>query len=118
MHRTVSTTIPGCRRGGTAGSVAEFSRPLPVARPSARDHQIWSARSWLPRALAEKRTSGRAVQASVRERHQKDRPAGSIPTWSGQGSVAYTHLRAHETDSYLVCRLLLEKKKKNKKKTK
>src|SRR5665647_3825109 len=26
-------------------------------------------------------------------------------------SVSYTHLRAHETDSYLVCRLLLEKKK-------
>ena len=37
-------------------------------------------------------------------------------------SVSYTHLRAHETDSYLVCRLLLEKKKKHllekKKKTK
>ena len=31
--------------------------------------------------------------------------------------VSYTHLRAHETDSYLVCRLLLEKKKKQKKKT-
>src|SRR5680860_1683795 len=29
-------------------------------------------------------------------------------------SVSYTHLRAHETDSYLVCRLLLEKKKKHK----
>src|SRR5665647_3653766 len=31
-----------------------------------------------------------------------------------QGSyrpVSYTHLRAHETDSYLVCRLLLETKK-------
>src|SRR5664279_6423672 len=28
------------------------------------------------------------------------------------GAVSYTHLRAHETDSYLVCRLLLEKKKK------
>ena len=27
--------------------------------------------------------------------------------------VSYTHLRAHETDSYLVCRLLLEKKNKN-----
>ena len=26
--------------------------------------------------------------------------------------VSYTHLRAHETESYLVCRLLLEKKKK------
>ena len=26
-------------------------------------------------------------------------------------SVSYTHLRAHETGAYLVCRLLLEKKK-------
>ena len=26
-------------------------------------------------------------------------------------AVSYTHLRAHETDSYLVCRLLLEKGK-------
>src|SRR5680860_479857 len=30
---------------------------------------------------------------------------------AGSLSVSYTHLRAHETDSYLVCRLLLEKKK-------
>ena len=30
---------------------------------------------------------------------------------SGAVTVSYTHLRAHETDSYLVCRLLLEKKK-------
>src|SRR5665647_2724133 len=30
----------------------------------------------------------------------------------GKDPVSYTHLRAHETDSYLVCRLLLEKKKK------
>ena len=31
--------------------------------------------------------------------------------WGGGNlrSVSYTHLRAHETDSYLVCRLLLEK---------
>ena len=26
-------------------------------------------------------------------------------------AVSYTHLRAHETGAYLVCRLLLEKKK-------
>ena len=31
-------------------------------------------------------------------------------------AVSYTHLRAHETVLDLVCRLLLEKKKKNKKK--
>src|SRR5680860_1607979 len=37
-------------------------------------------------------------------------PASSAP--SAQAPVSYTHLRAHETDSYLVCRLLLEKKKK------
>ena len=42
-----------------------------------------------------------------------------VPFWlygarvDGEVSVSYTHLRAHETDSYLVCRLLLEKKKKN-----
>eukprot|EP00658_Telonema_sp_P-2_P069495 TRINITY_DN58778_c0_g1_i1.p1 TRINITY_DN58778_c0_g1~~TRINITY_DN58778_c0_g1_i1.p1 ORF type:complete len:112 (+),score=16.66 TRINITY_DN58778_c0_g1_i1:65-400(+) len=28
-------------------------------------------------------------------------------------TVSYTHLRAHETPEHLVCRLLLEKKKKN-----
>ena len=35
-----------------------------------------------------------------------------IPTLNtviGILTVSYTHLRAHETDSYLVCRLLLEK---------
>ena len=30
----------------------------------------------------------------------------------GQDAVSYTHLRAHETVLDLVCRLLLEKKKK------
>ena len=30
-----------------------------------------------------------------------------------EDTVSYTHLRAHETLRYLVCRLLLEKKKNN-----
>ena len=30
----------------------------------------------------------------------------------GKATVSYTHLRAHETPEHLVCRLLLEKKKK------
>src|SRR5450756_1075431 len=34
--------------------------------------------------------------------------------WYEAGSVSYTHLRAHETRHDLVCRLLLEKKKKKK----
>src|SRR5664279_5993297 len=37
--------------------------------------------------------------------------AHSTPHSSAFSPVSYTHLRAHETDSYLVCRLLLEKKK-------
>eukprot|EP01016_Furgasonia_blochmanni_P051443 TRINITY_DN80_c0_g1_i17.p3 TRINITY_DN80_c0_g1~~TRINITY_DN80_c0_g1_i17.p3 ORF type:complete len:107 (-),score=4.55 TRINITY_DN80_c0_g1_i17:12-332(-) len=38
----------------------------------------------------------------------KDFRLYTVPTLT---PVSYTHLRAHETDSYLVCRLLLEKKK-------
>eukprot|EP00658_Telonema_sp_P-2_P045881 TRINITY_DN3392_c0_g1_i11.p1 TRINITY_DN3392_c0_g1~~TRINITY_DN3392_c0_g1_i11.p1 ORF type:complete len:285 (+),score=59.49 TRINITY_DN3392_c0_g1_i11:86-940(+) len=37
-----------------------------------------------------------------------------VPVVHGPGSVSYTHLRAHETPEHLVCRLLLEKKKKRK----
>src|SRR5674476_455363 len=43
---------------------------------------------------------GRAVTSSAAHRHGVDAP------------VSYTHLRAHETGRNLVCRLLLEKKKK------
>ena len=32
------------------------------------------------------------------------------PVWTTLYPVSYTHLRAHETLRYLVCRLLLEKK--------
>src|SRR5678815_4089039 len=32
--------------------------------------------------------------------------------WHMYSTVSYTHLRAHETPEHLVCRLLLEKKKK------
>src|SRR5678815_5818094 len=41
---------------------------------------------------------------------------GSLKCWAGLthciSPVSYTHLRAHETPEHLVCRLLLEKKKK------
>src|SRR5678815_1528710 len=48
-----------------------------------------------------------------------DRPGGTgdAPGEDDQGCsggpVSYTHLRAHETPEHLVCRLLLEKKKKH-----
>src|SRR5665648_1112966 len=42
--------------------------------------------------------------------------AWAAAEWANQGlsAVSYTHLRAHETRHDLVCRLLLEKKKKKK----
>ena len=50
-----------------------------------------------------------------------NRPLDPAPTieggvgrqYGGTDPVSYTHLRAHETVLDLVCRLLLEKKKKN-----
>ena len=39
---------------------------------------------------------------------------GSEKIAYGDVAVSYTHLRAHETRHDLVCRLLLEKKKKKK----
>ena len=38
-------------------------------------------------------------------------PATANAATLKMGAVSYTHLRAHETLRYLVCRLLLEKKK-------
>eukprot|EP00658_Telonema_sp_P-2_P034136 TRINITY_DN24947_c0_g1_i1.p1 TRINITY_DN24947_c0_g1~~TRINITY_DN24947_c0_g1_i1.p1 ORF type:complete len:144 (+),score=24.46 TRINITY_DN24947_c0_g1_i1:628-1059(+) len=40
-----------------------------------------------------------------------------VPPYSALIPVSYTHLRAHETPEHLVCRLLLEKKKKIKNKS-
>src|SRR5664279_4525342 len=69
--------------------------------------------------------SGRRCTTSVRSRTKREAVSGATgppcgrkkaDASGGRGirdtAVSYTHLRAHETDSYLVCRLLLEKKKK------
>src|SRR5664279_2277569 len=44
--------------------------------------------------------AGDVIMVHTLDRHRTDR--GRVPN-----PVSYTHLRAHETDSYLVCRLLL-----------
>eukprot|EP00658_Telonema_sp_P-2_P068883 TRINITY_DN57895_c0_g1_i1.p1 TRINITY_DN57895_c0_g1~~TRINITY_DN57895_c0_g1_i1.p1 ORF type:complete len:147 (-),score=46.94 TRINITY_DN57895_c0_g1_i1:27-467(-) len=51
------------------------------------------------------------------EEHSYHSPSYASPYAEAQRAaeepVSYTHLRAHETPEHLVCRLLLEKKKKN-----
>ena len=58
-----------------------------------------------------KANEGWAKLQQIVEDYKKAHNGASVyaPTFI---AVSYTHLRAHETDSYLVCRLLLEKKKK------
>ena len=46
-------------------------------------------------------------------RIELEQMARHYPSWGTRIAVSYTHLRAHETVLDLVCRLLLEKKKKS-----
>src|SRR5665648_608425 len=74
------------------------------------------------RSAAIRRPGGRSRPA---RRRARPRPAGHVrapprtapairPRHPSAPPVSYTHLRAHETRHDLVCRLLLEKKKKRK----
>eukprot|EP00657_Telonema_sp_P-1_P010251 TRINITY_DN4603_c0_g1_i3.p1 TRINITY_DN4603_c0_g1~~TRINITY_DN4603_c0_g1_i3.p1 ORF type:complete len:128 (-),score=28.40 TRINITY_DN4603_c0_g1_i3:20-403(-) len=53
-----------------------------------------------------------AMNLGVDPRHADQMVRGVVALPHGTGTVSYTHLRAHETVLDLVCRLLLEKKKK------
>src|SRR5660398_243347 len=74
--------------------------------------------------LEDVRSLGYGVQTEEEhlERRRSRKPASPfrdrrlLTTGASFLPVSYTHLRAHETKANLVCRLLLEKKKKNKKK--
>eukprot|EP00831_Metopus_contortus_P057083 TRINITY_DN49612_c0_g1_i4.p2 TRINITY_DN49612_c0_g1~~TRINITY_DN49612_c0_g1_i4.p2 ORF type:complete len:120 (+),score=27.45 TRINITY_DN49612_c0_g1_i4:63-422(+) len=60
-------------------------------------------------------TSGQRIpQNLARRRISSASDCASVPMYSALIPVSYTHLRAHETSLHLVCRLLLEKKKKYK----
>src|SRR5680860_1500130 len=75
-----------------------FRQPvISFSRSTTREHCVDRFRALALRAACPRRRQGRGLIART------------------EGSVSYTHLRAHETDSYLVCRLLLEKKKKKNK---
>src|SRR5665647_3841820 len=52
---------------------------------------------------------GHVAPAVAAQDRLTELPAGLARLAPGPQPVSYTHLRAHETDSYLVCRLLLEK---------
>src|SRR5450756_2880119 len=80
--------LPGCAGGVAAGAAAGREAQDAHARLPRPQHQADEARP-----------EGRG---------------GGWPRWVLRKPVSYTHLRAHETRHDLVCRLLLEKKKKKK----
>src|SRR5665647_1423389 len=79
----------------------------PPGEPDAARGQgpVQEVRSGTPVVIAEPAGEHRRLLAGVRD----TRPHSSAGRHQlGSAPVSYTHLRAHETDSYLVCRLLLE----------
>src|SRR5450756_237267 len=89
----------------------KFTVPTSMALAPASMNSITSSAVLMPpipmtgifTALAASHTMRRAIGLMA----GPDSPAVTLET------VSYTHLRAHETRHDLVCRLLLEKKKKN-----
>src|SRR5680860_357280 len=107
--RSRTDRVQGWRRPPAGGRL-----PMPL------DYRANPVKAW-PAAspLAEANSPMTPTQTALAHRAAAMAPTG-VPSADSSLSVSrknmytmisYTHLRAHETDSYLVCRLLLEKKK-------
>src|SRR5664279_1572911 len=101
---TKRQTTQGCNDTGGACDV--------YPHPRAHDPTFRRCTATLDRAVDPTRSCSpgdRGVEPTAGDTGDPDPPCRAPcnhidPT----GTVSYTHLRAHETDSYLVCRLLLE----------
>src|SRR5680860_1790262 len=101
----VSARRASCRFGEM--SMSTISATLPSRTAGSRENTRRNLTTAAPRVQAS-RILGRLPKATMRGTAVSE----TSMTSSGTRAVSYTHLRAHETDSYLVCRLLLDKKKK------
>eukprot|EP00658_Telonema_sp_P-2_P010304 TRINITY_DN13883_c0_g1_i2.p1 TRINITY_DN13883_c0_g1~~TRINITY_DN13883_c0_g1_i2.p1 ORF type:complete len:110 (-),score=31.47 TRINITY_DN13883_c0_g1_i2:1-330(-) len=87
------------------------------------DHSHVSARTELSlkiESCCRRASTASPLPSNNKKHHSAQPPSKSGATTEGgivlggtRKAVSYTHLRAHETPEHLVCRLLLEKKKKN-----
>src|SRR5664279_6152316 len=113
-------TIPRMPR--TADRIQYAPKLVPVARaarvrspaPRARDRTDAPPAPTVVATAPMSMSSGAATLTDARATGptQRETKKALVSAYTPY-AVSYTHLRAHETDSYLVCRLLLEKKKKN-----
>src|SRR5678810_1173578 len=82
-------------------------------RNTALSSTSFSLISW-PRQVRWSPISVDAQTSAVVRTRDESRGSDVVSRPGGIMAVSYTHLRAHETGRNLVCRLLLEKKKKKK----
>src|SRR5680860_1499523 len=104
---------PGAARRMRIGSRIELAAPgeLHDISPTWRwqPSTLICGPAHTPEIMMRERTSGRISTERLDGSDHASRRNSRWPSYWLR-PVSYTHLRAHETDSYLVCRLLLEKK--------
>src|SRR5665647_1196939 len=102
--------------GGFVRAVAATARPY--VRWRARLGRLVSRFCGVPAGVELDGTPGRRIVFTANDPDWENLEGGHAITElpydaavvdALHAAVSYTHLRAHETDSYLVCRLLLEK---------
>eukprot|EP00658_Telonema_sp_P-2_P023502 TRINITY_DN19423_c0_g1_i4.p1 TRINITY_DN19423_c0_g1~~TRINITY_DN19423_c0_g1_i4.p1 ORF type:complete len:105 (+),score=25.49 TRINITY_DN19423_c0_g1_i4:475-789(+) len=89
-------------------ATTKFSAPDPGIHwaITSRDSSLISI------AISENWASNSCCSNTLMSDAPETQQARASTVLSRSGTVSYTHLRAHETPEHLVCRLLLEKKKK------
>src|SRR5450759_5769068 len=103
----LAVTWPWSGRRHTSQGEAALSRSL-------KSVTYWSCSPWISSSgrgaiLPTQRTASNRYRLTPKRRQAAPSTRVII---NGANPVSYTHLRAHETRHDLVCRLLLEKKKK------
>src|SRR5450756_3091857 len=92
-------------------------------RPAATAARTFASSSSVAQSMSSRRRVRSAARCGLRQSRRRSRRCSGclISTRSTSSKnescrcpVSYTHLRAHETRHDIVCRLLLEKKKKKK----
>eukprot|EP00658_Telonema_sp_P-2_P081762 TRINITY_DN8473_c0_g2_i1.p1 TRINITY_DN8473_c0_g2~~TRINITY_DN8473_c0_g2_i1.p1 ORF type:complete len:317 (-),score=116.06 TRINITY_DN8473_c0_g2_i1:114-1064(-) len=105
-ERQVEEKIATAVRIQDEADAADAAARAAAANQEAADAAAAAAREQEREAAARARADAAAAAARAQEERERQEKV-RVET------VSYTHLRAHETPEHLVCRLLLEKKKKD-----
>src|SRR5665213_2497410 len=110
----ISRRMSALRGGGAGGILGRFGQSGARLYDAERPATTFAVVAGIDEVKAELLE----VVVFLKEPAKYERLGGTVPKGvlligaPGTGTVSYTHLRAHETGRNLVCRLLLEKKKK------